>query len=225
MCLGRWGFSLRSLALHSSAAYIASLCGSDDVISTPHLENAITHHNTCVPLSDSLSISILDGRTPKQKKLPNAIEEMQFNSLLNICSLAEKARLLSVSSPHASAWISVVPFLSLGLHLDPNEFQTAVKWWLSVNPSLNLNGNPMVCPLCPDFAVDPLGYHCVTCRRGVDVRIRHNTQDSQCGLQHLPVSWSVCTSRSWLWMGTRQFQDKTSRHPCYQLGLWNSAGL
>ena len=39
----------------------------------------------------------------------------------------------------------------------------------------------------------------------------------QCGLQHLPASWSVCTSRSWLLMGTRQFQDTTRRHPCYQL--------
>ena len=72
-------------------------------------------------------------------------------------------------------WISVVPSLSLGLHLDPNEFQTAVKWWLGVNPSLNLDGNPMVCPLCPNCAHDPLGYHCVTCKRGGDVTTRHNT--------------------------------------------------
>ena len=85
LSLRKGGFGLRSLTLHSSAAYIASLCGSDDVISTPHLENAITHYNTCV-LSDSLSISSLDGRTPTQKKLSDAIEEMQFNSLLNSCS-------------------------------------------------------------------------------------------------------------------------------------------
>ena len=136
------------------------------MISTPHLENATTHYNTCVPLSDSLSISNLDGRTPTQKKLTDAIEEMQFNSLLNSCSLADKATLLAASSPHASAWISVVPSLSLGLHLDPNEFQTAVKWWLGVNPSLNLDGNPMVSPLCPNYVLDPLGYHCVTCKRG-----------------------------------------------------------
>ena len=38
----------------------------------------------------------------------------------------------------------VVPSLSLGLHLDPNEFRTAVKWWLEVNPSVSLDGNPMV---------------------------------------------------------------------------------
>ena len=172
LSLIRGGFGLRSLALHSSAAL---LCCSNAVISTPDLENAINHYNTCVPLSDSLSISSLDNCTPKQMKLSDAVEEMQFNSLLNSCSLAEKARLLSVSSPHASAGISVVPFLSLGLHLDPNEFQTAVKWWLSVNPTLNLNGNPMVCPLCPNCALDPLGYHCVTCKRGGDITTRHNT--------------------------------------------------
>ena len=160
------------LFIHQPPISHPSLCGSDDVISTPHLENAITHYNICVPLSDSLSISSLDDHTPAQKKLSDAIEEMQFNSLLNSCS--DKARLLSVSSPNAAVWISVVPSLSLGLHLDLNEFQTAVKWWLGVNPSLNLDGNPMVCPLCPN-ALDPLGYHCVTCKRGVDITTRHNT--------------------------------------------------
>ena len=58
-----------------------------------------THYNTCVPLYDFLSISSLDGHTPTHKKLSDAIEEMQFNSLLNSSSLADKARLLSVSSP------------------------------------------------------------------------------------------------------------------------------
>ena len=57
-----------------------------------------THYNTCVPLYDSLSISSLDGHTRTQKKLSDAVEEMQFNSLLSSSSLADKARLLSVSS-------------------------------------------------------------------------------------------------------------------------------
>ena len=136
------------------------------MISTPHLEHAITHYNTCVLLSDSLSISSLQGHTPTQT---DAIEEVQFNYLLNSCSIADKARLLSVSSPHALAWISVVPSISLGLHLDPSEFQTAVTWWLGVNPSLSLDGNPMVCPLCPNCALDPLGYHYITWKRGGDI--------------------------------------------------------
>ena len=99
--LRRGGFGLRSLALHSPAAYVTSLCGSGSVIPTPHLENAITHYNTCVPLSDSLSISGLVSNTPTQKKLSDVIEEMLFNSFLNSWSLADKARLLSLSSPQA----------------------------------------------------------------------------------------------------------------------------
>ena len=79
LSLRRGGFGLRSLALHSPAAYIASLCGSGSVIPTPHLENAITHYNTCVPLSDSLSISGLVGHTPTQKKLSDAIDAVQLS--------------------------------------------------------------------------------------------------------------------------------------------------
>ena len=163
------------------------------MISTPHLEHAITHYNTCVKLSDSLSISSLEGHTPTQKKLSDAIEEVQFKSLLNSCSIADKARLLSISSPHASAWISVVPSVNLGLHLDPSEFQTAVKWWLGVNPSLSSEGNPMVCPLCPNCALDPLGYHCVTCKRGGDVTTTKAQHYSKRDLQHLSASWFICT--------------------------------
>ena len=32
----------------------------------------------------------------------------------------------------------------------------------------------MACPLCPGNSLDSLGYHCVTCKRGGDVTLRHN---------------------------------------------------
>ena len=73
-----------------------------------------------------------------------------------------------------SVWISVVPSVSLGLHFDPQEFNTELKWWLGVNPSVGLDGNLMACPLCPGNSLDSLGYHCVTCKRGSDVTLRHN---------------------------------------------------
>ena len=41
------------------------------------------------------------------------LKEMQFISLFNYCSLADKAKLLLLSSLRASAWIYVVPSLSL----------------------------------------------------------------------------------------------------------------
>ena len=80
-------------------------------------------------------------------------------------SPANKARLLSASAPHASSWLSVVPSVGSGLHLDPAKFQIAVLWWLGMNFSIQ-----SVCPFCPYITMNPL----VSCRHGGDVVIRHN---------------------------------------------------
>ena len=80
-----------------------------------------------------------------------------------------KARLLSVSAPHAASWFSVVPSIGLGLHMDSDEFQTAVKWWLGIDTSCG-----STCALCPYSALDPLGHHAATCKRRGDVVLRHN---------------------------------------------------
>ena len=174
MSLRRGGLGLRSLVDHSSAAYIASSCTSGCVQTTPHLDKVISHYNSCVADCDILSITSLKDNSPNPKKLSDSIEALQFNSLLSTSSTADRARLLSISSPHASAWISVVPSISLGLHFEPQEFNTALKWWLGINPSMCLDGNLMACPLCPGNSLDPLGHHCVTCKRGGDVTLRHN---------------------------------------------------
>ena len=59
-----------------------------------------------------------------------------FHSLLGAPSIANKAHhLLAVSDPHTVSWISVVPSVNLGLHLDPSEFQAAIKWWLGMDTS------------------------------------------------------------------------------------------
>ena len=39
---------------------------------------------------------------------------------------------------------------------------------------MGLDGNLMACPLSPVNSLDPLGYHCVTCKRGGDVTLMHN---------------------------------------------------
>ena len=84
-------------------------------------------------------------------------------------SPANKACLLSSSVPYASSWLSVLPSVGLGLHLDSPEFHTAVKWWLGMNSSARSS-----CPFCPDIALAPLSHHAVSCRHGGDVVIRHN---------------------------------------------------
>ena len=100
--------------------------------------------------------------------LSSKFDDHLFNNLITISSLADKARLLSISSPHASAWLSVTPSEGLGLHLDPPVFQIAVKWWLGLDTS---EGSQ--CTLCPGV-LDHLGHHAVTCKYGGDVVSRHN---------------------------------------------------
>ena len=62
-----------------------------------------------------------------------------------------------------------MPSVELGLHLDPHEFCVGIRWWLGVDISRGLP-----CPLCPSAALDPLGHHTATCKKGGFVVTRHN---------------------------------------------------
>eukprot|EP00731_Ephydatia_muelleri_P006380 Em0003g628a len=131
--------------------------------------------NTSFPLEDS---------PIPQKVLSGMIQAQHFQILLQSSSPANRAHLLSVAAPHASSWLSVVPSPGLSLHLESNEYQMAIRWWLWLDTS----GWSM----CPDTALDPLGHHAVTCRHGGDVVIRHNRLRDEvfnlCRRAHLSVS-------------------------------------
>ena len=164
------GLGLRSLSYHSAAAFIASLSfsglGSADNI---HLQQAVAVFNTQVSLSNTISVnSVQDSHIP-QKVLSGMIQAQYFHILLESSSPANRARLLSVAAPHASSWLSAVPSPGLGLHLESNEYQMAIRWWLGLDTS----GRSM-CPFCPDTVLDPLGHHAVTCRHRGDVVVRHH---------------------------------------------------
>ena len=100
--------------------------------------------------------------------LSQNLEDKQFQSLLQCSTLADRAGLLSVSSPHASSWLRVTPSPALGLHLTPSECQFAIKWWLGIQ----LCEAGSVCALCPTKALE--AHHALTCKRGSDVIARHN---------------------------------------------------
>ncbi|KAL5506716.1 hypothetical protein EMCRGX_G008446 [Ephydatia muelleri] len=114
--------------------------------------------------------AILSAPSVQQHKLSSMLDTHMFNLMLENSSTADRARLLSVSSAHASSWLSVVPSQGLGLHLDPPVHQIAIKWWLGLDTSQGSQ-----CALCPGIALDPLGHHAITCKRGGDVVTRHNT--------------------------------------------------
>ena len=134
LSLSRGGLGLRSLSSHAPAAYIVSLCSSGfSSLSSLHLTSAIGEFNSSVSSSNMVSVESLAQQPPIQKALSAKIDDFQFNQLFNSSSLADRARLLSISSPHALSWLSVVPSEGLGLHLNPDQFQVAIKWWLGLD--------------------------------------------------------------------------------------------
>ena len=151
---------------HSSAAYISSICSSGfGSTSVHHLSQAVEVFNNLVFPVEAINVESVLLSPPIQKTLSSKFDDHLFNNLITISSLADKARLLSISSPHASAWLSVT---GLGLHLDPPVFQIAVKWWLGLDTS---EGSQ--CTLCPGV-LDHLGHHAVTCKYGGDVVSRQD---------------------------------------------------
>ncbi|KAL5499779.1 hypothetical protein EMCRGX_G011239 [Ephydatia muelleri] len=114
----RGGLGLRSLRLHSSACFIASM-GHFGIAfgENHHLEQSLIEFN-------------------------GAVEGMEV-----------------MPTPHKN------------LHLDPPEFQMALKWWLGLDTSQNGSS----CSFCPSHALDPLGHHALTCKSGGDSIFRHNS--------------------------------------------------
>ena len=170
LSLSRGGLGLRRLSLHSPAAYIASAVASD--CSSPqskHLLHAIDLFNASVSTTDELTITSITTSNLTQKLLSVKLEDQQFTKLFANASLPDRARLLSISSPHSSAWLSVTPSPRLNLHLDPSEFQVAIKWWLGLPVSQG-----QLCPQCMSHSLDQFGHHALSCKNGPDVVSRHN---------------------------------------------------
>ena len=196
LSLSRGGLGLRQLSKHSMAAYLASLSSSGlGSSSATHLQDAISRYNSLVPELDALNVDSILKTVCSQRTLSGKIEERQFSELYDSVSPADKAHLLSVSSTHASAWLSVVPSLGLNLSLEPSELHTAIKWWLGIPVS-----GTHSCPYCPSHALDPHNHHALTCKYGGDVVNRHNR------LRHSIGVMSSCMPKpqdgSWLWSGT-----------------------
>ena len=56
----------------------------------------------------------------------------------------------------------------MGLHLEPSEFQVAIKWWLGIPVAQG-----QCCSQC-NAALDAYGHHALCCKLGGDVVSRHN---------------------------------------------------
>ena len=191
LSLSRGGLGMRSLMLHAPAANIASICSSGyGLQSLTHLTHDVEMFSVCVAPADKISLDSLASSNINQKILSSKLDDYQLQGIFNRSSVADRARLLSISAPHSSAWLLVVPSEGLGLHFEPNQYNVALKWWLGLDTSCGSS-----CAFCPDSILDPLGHHASMCKRGGDAVHRHNLlrdvfADS-CRLAHLPVKLEV----------------------------------
>eukprot|EP00731_Ephydatia_muelleri_P030030 Em0021g553a len=193
LSLSRGGLGLRSLSSHCVAAYLASIsssgCDKWNLLVEP-----IELFNGLVPAEDAITLETLATSNMRQHSLSGKIEDQQFRQLFHISSPANRARLLSISSRHAASWLTVVPSPGLNLHLEPNEFQIAVKWWLGMDVSFG-----SCCPHCPDHRLDPLGHHALTCKHGGGCSLT-SQQPTGCFCGVLPQSlsrWSDVLVQNW----------------------------
>ena len=165
--------------LHSPAAYIALFYSfSFGSQSQCHLASAIHLLNSPVPLSESINSDVL-LLTPVTQRAFLQAGRSSLQRFLDMSSVADIARLLSVFFPLAASWLSVTPS-------EASQFLVAIKWWLGLDFS-----HGSCCPLCLEIALDPLGHHAVICKRGDDVVSRHNKLHDvlaePCGRSHLGV--------------------------------------
>ena len=128
LSLSRGGLGLHSLSHHAPAAFIASISLSGRGFNShAHLLQAIEMFNSSVHPSDIIHISSLLEKFHSQKALSNMLDNHLFNVLLGSLSIANRAHLLSASSPHASSWLTVIPSEGQGLHLDPPSISDGIE--------------------------------------------------------------------------------------------------
>ena len=133
-----------------------------------HLLTSVSLFNALIPSADAITLDDIFSSPCHKHALSSKMENHQFKLLFDHSSLPDRARLLSVSFPNSAVWLSM-PGLNYNQHIDPPEFQVALKWWLGMDLAQGLN-----CTFCPSLALDPVGHHAITCKHGPDVVSRHN---------------------------------------------------
>ena len=86
-------------------------------------------------------------------------------------SLRDKARLSTILSNHAEAWLLALLNPNLGLTISPHEFVIAIRTWLGI-PMFPLPPSSIL--FCCGATIDPFGDHPISCPRGPLRVQRHN---------------------------------------------------
>ena len=178
------GLGLRSLAQHSSAAFLASrsscveLCQQLDPAHTfqstdgpePAPERlAFDAYNSSVNDDDRLPLNVSGALS--QKELSAAIDKRSYAQLTDadtVCQ-ARRAHLSLVSASGAGLWLQATPSTEAQLSNEPALYRTMLQRWLR----MPLSEQDYECPCC-DGVLDRFGDHALVCCGCGDRTRRHN---------------------------------------------------
>ena len=103
-----------------------------------------------------------DLNTASQQNIQKQLNYNVFNFLMENGILRDKARLNTISSNHAVAWLRALPNPSLGLTIPPHEFVIVIRTWLGI-PIFPLPPSSVLC--CCGGTIDAFGDHLISCPR------------------------------------------------------------
>ena len=176
--LKRGGLGLRNSKTHHPAIYLASLSTHLPQVSTilkrptQHLEDlrlSLVHQLT--PLMPPNHFDEPTAKTFHQQTLCDLIDERHFDDLLLTARTnADKARLIAVSRPHASAFLSAPPITSLNLNLTSAEWNAAVAYRIGATV---IEKNAICQAINCGTPLDPQAHHALRCKQGNDKHERH----------------------------------------------------
>ena len=172
------GFGLMTAASSAAPAFVAS-CKE----AYPFVKQLLEDPETTVPgMEESIdSLRVLGGASVDslletepapglQHRLSAAISTRLRRNLFDAACPRDKARLNSLASTHAGAWLQALPMPTLGLAFPPREFRVILRHSLG----LQLYSAPRSCPACNNSQLDVWGIHSVSCSSGGDRIGRHN---------------------------------------------------
>ena len=127
----------------------------------------ITQHESTV----YVCMYIYDLTSSSQRDLQRLLDTKLSTTILEKASLRDRARLNTISAPHAGAWLRAIPNPNLSLAMPQREFIIAVRTWLGI-PFFPPPPSSKRC-FCGQV-LDSYGDHLLGCGEGNWRNRRHN---------------------------------------------------
>lgn len=164
------GLGIRSASHLAPSAYLAAFSASSQlqaqILSLPSVAQSRFEASALAAWLELSSAQCQpDPLPPKQKEWDKAVIAAEVNRLFSLHP--DHARLLAVSAPHSSDWLSALPISNCGLRLSDEEVRVAVGLRLGANLCLP---HPCQCGV----EVDSVGSHALSCKKSSARIQRHN---------------------------------------------------